>query len=181
MSRARQSFRANRVARISLYCRPMGSSRVQWIEAGVDTGAALLFALAVAFVVFAGSADPALRLAVPALAFAASFYALRGIDPTPAFDVAAFKCSDFAPAEADELVLTDADRLAPAELLLDRALVHIGPGSRVVRLFEPAAMPTPGELKARIDRHLTAGHQTPNADASGALFEALSELRRSLR
>jgi hypothetical protein len=58
----------------------------------------------------------------------------------------------------------------------------------VVQLFEPAAMPTAGELKARIDRHVANppigrdNNSTPApADASGALFEALAELRRSLR
>ena len=62
-------------------------------------------------------------------------------------------------------------------LLLDDILAEIGPDSRVVRLFDRDAMPTPAQLKARIDRHLE-GERAP--DASRALHEALAELRRSL-
>ena len=87
----------------------------------------------------------------------------------------------------DELLLTDADRLDETlvggdELVLDDVLASLGEGSRVVRLFDPSAMPTPGELKARIDRHLD-GPDDPllSPDASKALHEALSELRRTLR
>ena len=166
----------------------MGSRRVDWIEAGVDTAAALLLALAAAFLLFNIPADPALRVALPALAFAGCFYGLRGIKPDAAFEVAEFEVGALRTIHADELVLTDADRLNCQELLLDREMAHIGPGSRVVQLFEPAAMPTPGELQARIDRHVA---KVPNVhanageahrqDESQALFEALAELRRSLR
>lgn len=95
-----------------------------------------------------------------------------------------------------ELLLTDADRLEPGELLLtdrfqparqetlvlDDILAELGPDSRVVRLFDRKAMPTPGQLKSRIDSHLERG-STPaaQADAAKALSEALAELRRSLR
>jgi hypothetical protein len=67
----------------------------------------------------------------------------------------------------------------PAEepLPLDDILAELGSDSRVVRLFDPAAMPSPAELSARIDRHLDPAP----ADASEALHEALAELRRSLR
>lgn len=91
----------------------------------------------------------------------------------------------------DELVLTDADRVgAPDELVLsdsDRLLVlddvlkQIGPDSRVVRLFDHKAMPTPGQLKSRIDDHLGGVTPPAEADASQALSDALAELRRSLR
>ena len=52
----------------------------------------------------------------------------------------------------------------------------------VVRLFDPAGMPSPGEFRDRIERHVN-GHQSPceYPDASDALHAALSELRRSLR
>jgi hypothetical protein len=90
--------------------------------------------------------------------------------------------------EADELLLTEADRLQPSEpvrsdeLVLNDILAQLGPDSRVVRLFDPAAMPTPGQLSARIERHLRPS-PTPvqPADASQALYDALTELRRSLR
>jgi hypothetical protein len=64
-------------------------------------------------------------------------------------------------------------------LLLDDILAELGPDSRVVRLFDREAMPTPGQLKSRIDLHLKPGEDTP--DAAQALHEALDELRRSIR
>jgi hypothetical protein len=102
-------------------------------------------------------------------------------------------------AREDELVLTDADRLGPANellltladrldpadddpLVLDDILAEIGPDARVVRLFDRKAMPTPGQLKTRIDNHLgqESSPATPS-DASQALSDALAELKRSLR
>jgi hypothetical protein len=64
-------------------------------------------------------------------------------------------------------------------LLLDDILAELGPDSRVVRLFDRDAMPTPAELKSRIDRHLGPDGGIP--DAGQALNEALDELRRSIR
>jgi hypothetical protein len=92
-------------------------------------------------------------------------------------------------APEDELVLTDADRLeaaaAPGQdepLVLDDILAAIGPDARVVRLFDRKAMPTPGQLKSRIDRHLGQGSSdAAQSDASQALSDALAELKRSLR
>jgi hypothetical protein len=95
-------------------------------------------------------------------------------------------------SEQVELTLTDADRFqptklhAPDELVLDDILAELGPDSRVVRLFDRAAMPTqmptPGQLNARIERHLGEGSSpTATPDASQALYSALAELRRSLR
>jgi hypothetical protein len=85
---------------------------------------------------------------------------------------------------SDELVLTAAERLHPTgdELVLDDILAELGPDSHVVRLFDPAAMPTAGQLNARIEQHLR-GSPSPAApqDASQALYEALNELKRSLR
>ena len=85
----------------------------------------------------------------------------------------------------DELLLTDADRLGAAgadPLVLDDILSEIGPESRVVRLFDRKSMPTPGQLKSRIDSHLDRARK-PHAseDAAKALSDALAELRRSLR
>ena len=86
------------------------------------------------------------------------------------------------PVELDELLLeTPYD--GPTEqdvLMLDNALTQPHPASRVVQLFAAQLMPTPGQLKERIDRHL-AGESTRPADASEALYAALDELRRSLR
>jgi hypothetical protein len=86
---------------------------------------------------------------------------------------------------AQELLLTDTDRIArEAEPLeLDDILAELGPDSRVVRLFDRKAMPTPGQLKTRIDSHLDQARsvQPPQSDAAQALSDALAELRRSLR
>ena len=89
------------------------------------------------------------------------------------------------PSMLDELLLdqplvTGAE--AAAELLLDDPLPVATKDSRVVQLFADGRMPTAGQLKSRIDRHLAdGGHSVPVADASDALSEALAELRRSLR
>ncbi len=73
-------------------------------------------------------------------------------------------------------------------LLLDDALSGPDPASRIVQLFASQPMPTPGQLKERIDRHLASGsmhvvheHEGPAPDASDALYAALAELRQSLR
>lgn len=85
----------------------------------------------------------------------------------------------------------DAATAAVAELLLDDPLPATPPDSRVVQLFADGRMPTAGQLKRRIDRHLADGTPpassiTPNApngpsDSADALNEALAALRRSLR
>ncbi|MGZ2411731.1 hypothetical protein ACUXST_001128 [Sphingomonas sp. F9_3S_D5_B_2] len=71
--------------------------------------------------------------------------------------------------------------VAAEELVLDDVLAEMGEDSRVVRLFDRAAMPTPGELQARIARHIDSSEQPGLPDASNALHEALNELRRALR
>ena len=81
-----------------------------------------------------------------------------------------------------ELVLTDADRLPTQEpLVLDDVLAAVEADSRVVRLFDRKAMPTPGQLGSSIDRHLEQGPHVAHPDAAQALSDALAELRRSLR
>jgi hypothetical protein len=65
--------------------------------------------------------------------------------------------------------------------VLDDILAELGPESRVVRLFDAGQMPTPGQLNARIERHLgEESASTAPPDASQALYDALAELRRSL-
>jgi len=86
-----------------------------------------------------------------------------------------------------ELVLTDADRLPAGRrgvgepLVLDDVLAAVGADSRVVRLFDRKAMPTPGQLSSSIERHLDRGGASAHPDAAQALSDALAELRRSLR
>lgn len=94
-----------------------------------------------------------------------------------------------------EMLLTDwhepADTAAPEleleesgeddGLLLDDVLAKLGPDSRVVRLFDVDAMPTPGQLSSRIEEHLER-QPTPvqSEEAAQALQDALAELRRSI-
>jgi hypothetical protein len=67
-------------------------------------------------------------------------------------------------------------------LVLDDIIAELEPDSRVVRLFDPKSMPTAGELKSRIDRHLDSDSAAAQShDAAQALHEALAELRRSIR
>ena len=109
-----------------------------------------------------------------------SWCVLRAIPP----EALQFALPDFAPSNLtdEDLVLTDADRIGrPAELMLDEIAAHVGSGSRVVRLFDASAMPTAGELGARIDRHLQQQGTAGVVDASQDLFDALAQLRRSLR
>ena len=114
----------------------------------------------------------------------ASWAALRRLgSEAKTYAVRIFDVRDLEIDPVDELVLSDADRWVDNqdhELLLDDVLPVADPGSRVVRLFDAAAMPTPGELMARIDRHLASPQPAP-PDASQALFEALADLRSSLR
>ena len=211
---------------------------VNRIEAGVETGAATLFAGAVGFCAWraldlaaALPVHAALAAGLGAGAFVRCRCALKsfGNDQrhyrVPGFDLCAVE--QLGP---DELLLTDADRLpdgpaaaaedddvllledvvartapdsapkddallledvvartapdsAPKDdaLLLDDVLADLGPDSRVVRLFDAASMPTPGQLKERIDRHLGGLHPAAPPDASQALYDALAELRLGLR
>lgn len=93
---------------------------------------------------------------------------------------------DQAYAQPGELLLdqplVEAEIEAVAELLLDDALPAPTPESRVVQLFAAGRMPTAGQLKDRIDRHLADGEGgAERSYASDALSDALAELRRSLR
>jgi hypothetical protein len=114
----------------------------------------------------------------------------RILEPQPSGELLLTDADRLQPLEFDdlgELLLTDSDRVhaaeheGPDELVLEDILAELGPESRVVRLFDPAAMPTPAQLNARIERHL-GEESAPTAppDASQALYDALAELRRSL-
>lgn len=128
--------------------------------------------------------------ATAALVYFLSLRFLARIDARPNFVVPSFEPPVLpAPAELDELLLTQADRLPDSAtaaheepLVLDDVLAQLEPGSRVVRLFDPARMPTPGQLDTRIRQHLGSPRAAAAPpDASQALHDALAELRRSLR
>jgi len=151
------------------------------LETAVDAGAAMLFAFAVGYAfwaVFPGQWQAGLG---GPTAFALCFAGLRRVEPVPSV-------VGVPAANPVRDLLAEADRSlaeAPAEdvvLVLDDVLAALGPDSRVVRLFEPEAAPTPGQLKRRIDRHLDNTREPAAVpDASHALHEALADLRRSLK
>lgn len=187
----------------------MGEGTAERIEAGVDRIAAALFALAAGYAAysFAGffhASAPIACASVSIVGYGAAASLLRRLKARqPIFEMAfeGALLPDFEPeleelllTQCTELLLTDADRLSPSqsdgadelqsneadELVLDDILAKMGPGARVVRLFDPAAMPTPAQLKSRIDRHLHGDKAPSPPDASQALHQALAELRRSL-
>lgn len=181
----------------------MRGGREERIEKLFDRVAAAIFGAAVAAAVtilFKGSLVlPKLAISSATGGLLACFVAARllgNVKPEPQrFQAPAFAlpelhfddCEELLLTEQVELVLTEADILKPAkfseeELVLDDILAKLGENSRVVRLFDPAATPTPGQLNARIERHLRQG-SAPAApeDASQALLDALTQLRASLR
>jgi len=156
---------------------------------------AVLFGAAAAFCAskLAGVAALGLMaLGVGVAAAAAAWIPLRLFRGNePQFPMPRFDPADYEPegVEAEEPLLLDLpveDELLPdepvaeeEELLLE---VRAWPesDSRVIRLFDPARMPTAGELQERIDRHL----QSPKRvipDAAQELHDAIAALRQSLR
>lgn len=170
----------------------MQAGLVTKIERNVDRTASALFAGAAGYAAYcwfaASFAQPVLGAetgGVAAFAYLAAVRTLKSVRPrarklpVPIFDVRYVEAF-----EEPELLLTDRYE-APATadaLVLDDILAKLGPDSRVVRLFDPAAMPTPGQLNSRIAEHLEkdAPPVAPQ-DASQALHDALAQLRRSIR
>ena len=162
----------------------MDTRFVQRIEDFASLAAAAILAAAVGFAVSRLTPSIVAVGGVAASALAVALVALRSIEAGDAeFSLGQFAPAELAFEELDELLLTEADRidsLADDELVLDDVLANLGEDSRVVRLFDRSTMPIPGQLKARIDRHLGQTRaQAP--DASAALHEALAELRHSLK
>ena len=171
------------------------------MESLAERGASIVLGGAVAYAALrwlaATIVEPQLALFAAVAGVISCFICLRALkalaERGPQFAVPIFNVNELDGFERDELLLTerlpdellltDADRLDSAvPLELDDILARIGPDSRVVRLFDRKAMPTPGQLKTRIDSHLeqaAPSHAQP--DASQALSDALAELRRSLR
>ena len=157
----------------------MDETIIRRAEALIDLGAAAALGAAVAWLGLQLGLVPMAGGGAGLFALAAAFAVLRRVRP----EVRIFELAKFDPGdlESAELLLTAAVSAPEAdELTLDDVLAPPEPDARVVRLFDVSAMPTPGELKARSDRHL-AVPQTAPPDASQALFSALAELRSSLR
>jgi hypothetical protein len=110
-------------------------------------------------------------------AFLAGWWSVNRVGAqAPAYPVATFEPGSFeqAPLELTEVHQPPLD--------LDDVLHAVGPDARVVRLFDVRAVASPTELKARVDRYLGQGASWARSpDASQALVDALTELRRSLR
>ena len=177
------------------------------IEKTVERLASALFALACGYATnlwFAGQLQkPVLGAATLAATVFAYFLGSRALGavppelprrPVPIFDVRQVEpmdCGDLLPAPAEiadpsELLLTDRVKKDGATseepLLLDDVLAGPSFDSRVVRLFDPAAMPATGGPGSRFDRHFEGEASAAQShDAAQALHEALAELRRSLR
>jgi hypothetical protein len=164
----------------------MSGGKAEQIERISDAAAAALWAAAAGYVGLRLSSAIVGAIAA-VVSFCCCFALLRRVRPEEQhFSLSDYILRDVPPA-VPQLLLTHDQQVAEpdseaAELLLDDVLAELGPDSRVVRLFDAAAMPTPGELRARIDRHLSSGRgSAAPPDASQALHEALAELRRSIR
>ena len=173
----------------------MHAGSVARIEKNVDRSAAAVFAVACGYAVymwFVGRvAQPTLALeSVTAgiLSLLISARVLYAVQPQPRrLPVSIFDVRDVEPIEEPELLLTEVfhpEQAMESEdtLILDDILAKLSADSRVVRLFDTAAMPTAGELKSRIDRHLDdEASEAQTSDATQALHDALAELRRAIR
>ena len=74
--------------------------------------------------------------------------------------------------------LAPLDFIANDDLVLDEVVASLGPEPERSTL---AAVPTPGELRQSIERHLRAVEPpVPAADATDELRDALAQLRRSI-
>jgi hypothetical protein len=162
----------------------MDVRRIERIERGAEIVGAALLAAAISYAAL--RFGPMAAVAAGAATFFPLFKVLQAIGPAvPTFEVQHFEPAALPPfmKTEEELLLTDLYTPEPEhsteELVLDDVLDMLSSNSRVVRLFDRAAMPTPSELKSRIDRHLETAPDR-NADASHALHEALADLRRSL-
>jgi hypothetical protein len=177
------------------------------IEKNVDRAASALFGLACGYAAnlwFVGELSKpvlgAATAAAAAFAYLLSTRALGAVHPqlprlkVPIFDVREVEPMDpteLVPAndaeETDRAELLLTDRVEPAQttgeepLLLDDILAEPLSNSRVVRLFDPSAMPGAGDLKSRIEGHFKSEISAAQThDAAQALHDALAELRRSL-
>ena len=154
-------------------------ARFDWL---VEFGGAMAPALAAGFA--ADKLSPSLGLGAAgamtvaaSTSFALGFLAMRAVKP----EVRPFPLANFAVEPAAPVAFEE-------PLLLDDPLTEPETDSRVVQMFAHLPLPTPGQLKERIDRHLATGSmhvvhefEGPAPDASDALYAALADLRRSLR
>lgn len=152
---------------------------VAWL---IDAAAAIMFAAAAAF---AGGAllGPQMAAAGGVVGFGLALLFLRSVQPR----AAGYRIPAFEPVDWSTLgdPLEEPFHGPEEEVLLLEDVLAVAHDSRVVQLFPSPSLPSPGELKARIDAHLSGKSlaaeviQLP-VDASAALRDALADLRRSL-
>ena len=165
----------------------MDDSGDDWRGWATDGVAAGLLALAIGTcLLWLGEAQAG--VAAASVCGLATLALLRRVMPEPL----RFRLPQFAlpePYAADEpLLLTDLAPPAEEVMLLEDRLDPPASDSRVVSLFAARPLPTPGELRQRIEAHLTAPKAPRGVeaaiplevDAAAALRHALGELRRSL-
>lgn len=159
----------------------MGGGTAKKVEAAACALASAALGGAFGFAAYAVVGQITMAIGIALISVLAAWVVLGRIDREASDFRVTFDLGAVHVVRADEgpLELTD---IYEAPLELDDVLADVGPGDRVVRLFDVNAMPTPGELRERINRHL--GREAPPAaspDASQALIEALTQLRQSLR
>jgi len=168
-----------------------GDELIGWIIDGV--AAALLGAAVGACLLMLGQPSAAVG-AGPAIVVLV-LAGLRQIRPEPRrFRLPAFALHEVVFTQplrelSEESILELTEVAAEEPLELVDPLPAFAEDSRVVQLFAPRPLPTPGELARRIDHHLERGQEEGRSggqvydleiDAAAALRQALGELRRSL-
>jgi hypothetical protein len=177
--------------------RPAIEIAAEWIATACVGGATAFAAWALAPATLALIAAPATGIAgAMAALFALGRVARRVPSPADGFVPVPFGIEEEAQARDKPVAADDC-------LLLDDPIPAVAEESRVVRLFavpqaaEPAPLPAPGEMAARIEDFLGGSRPGPvaaappsftppatapaTADASAALHAALADIRRSLR
>lgn len=163
---------------------------IEWLCATALGGAVGYALLMLAPAGLPGLGGPPVAAAAALVAMGAGWAAMRRVGADDGHRLARFDLPDWPAFE---------EPAAEGELLLEDALAPVDDQSRVVRLFEQraVAVPTAGQLAARIERHLMqdgaaqrlpapAGEvvalpPAPLPDARADLHAALAELRASLQ
>lgn len=140
---------------------------------------------------------PLVGVGVAAVSALATLALLRQVKPEPRrFRLRSFalppvavvtEAAEVKAPVAPVLELVDVLRNDDAPLVLEDRLDPPQEDSRVVQLFAARALPTPGELRQRIEAHLGERQESRPApvlelevDAAAALRQALGDLRRNL-
>ncbi|HEX6660978.1 MAG TPA: hypothetical protein VF067_03815, partial [Sphingomicrobium sp.] len=94
----------------------METRHIERLEFGLDFAAAAIFAAAIAYALIRLGWSPVIVAVVAGAALLASARILMSIKAgSPAFAITQFDTAPLPDADLDELVLTDADRLDPAD------------------------------------------------------------------